>query len=89
MFYIPDSELERIVSEDVPYLDLTTHLLGIDESRGRITYLTREDCVLCGSEEVGRVFTMLGATVDVQLPSGSRLTSGDAFFEASATAGVL
>ncbi|MDR2109261.1 MAG: ModD protein [Coriobacteriales bacterium] len=89
MFFIPDSELERLIAEDLPYLDLTTHLLGIGEKPAHITYLTREDCLLCGSEEVGRIFTLLGATVTAQRPSGSRLKAGDAFFEATGPAAVL
>ncbi|MDR2197396.1 MAG: ModD protein [Coriobacteriales bacterium] len=89
MFYIPDSELERLIAEDLPYLDLTTHLLGIDERLGQITYLSREDCLLCGSEEVRRIFAKLGVTVDASLPSGTRLKAGEVFFEASGTAGAL
>jgi nicotinate-nucleotide pyrophosphorylase len=40
LHYIPDSEIERFIEEDVPYGDLTTHLLGIGGRRGRITYST-------------------------------------------------
>jgi molybdenum transport protein len=59
MFTVSDSFLDRLIAEDMPYLDLTTHLLGIDETPATIRYLTREDCVLCGSEEVARVFESL------------------------------
>jgi molybdenum transport protein len=89
MYHIPDSYLESLISEDVPYLDLTTHLLGIDDAPGHITYLTREDCVLCGSEEVARVFERLGAAVDGFEPSGSVLGAGSSFFEATGPAGAL
>ena len=40
LHYIPDSDIERFIEEDVPYGDLTTHLLGIGGRRGRITYST-------------------------------------------------
>jgi molybdenum transport protein len=89
MFYVPDSYLEQILTEDIPYLDLTTHLLDIDEKPAIIRYLTREDCVLCGSEEVVRVFEKLGANVATAQPSGSLLKTGDTFFEASGPTGTL
>jgi molybdenum transport protein len=31
MIYIADETLEKILKEDVPYLDLTTWILGIGE----------------------------------------------------------
>jgi molybdenum transport protein len=89
MFPVPDSFLDQLIAEDVPYLDLTTHLLGIDAQPGTISYLTREDCVLCGSEEAARILERLGATVDVLEPSGAVLEAGSVFLEASGPAGAL
>jgi molybdenum transport protein len=89
VYYIPDSYLEQLILEDIPYFDLTTHLLGIEGEPARIRYLTREDCMLCGSEEVARIFEKLGARVEEARPSGSLLKAGDSFFEASGPAGVL
>ncbi|MDR1183881.1 MAG: ModD protein [Coriobacteriales bacterium] len=89
MFSISDQYLEALIAEDVPYLDLTTHLLDIGKSPGVIRYRTREDCVLCGSEEVTRIFGKLGAEMTYAEPSGARLTAGDEFFEARGTAEAL
>jgi molybdenum transport protein len=89
MQYITDAYLEQLISEDVPYLDLTTRLLDIGKKPGVIRYLTREDALLCSSEEVARIFEMLGAVVVDMRPSGSMLEAGEAFFEASGLAGVL
>jgi nicotinate-nucleotide pyrophosphorylase len=40
---IPDSDIERFIEEDLPYGDLTTHLLGIGEHPGRIIFSTRDE----------------------------------------------
>jgi molybdenum transport protein len=89
VFTVSDSYLDQLIAEDVPYLDLTTHLLGIDGTPARIGYLTREDCVLCGSEEVARILERLGAAVGTARPSGTSLEAGEVFLEASGAAGVL
>lgn len=89
MFYISDAYLEQLISEDIPYFDLTSHLLNLDEKKARIEYSTREACVLCASEEVARIFTKLGADVENYKPSGTRLLEGESFFTASGKAGIL
>lgn len=76
---ISDAEIDRIVAEDVPYFDLTTHVLGIGAEAGSMEYFTREACVLCGTEEAVRVAGRLGCEVAWSLPSGSTLDAGDAF----------
>jgi len=47
LHYIPDFDIERFLEEDVPYGDLTTHLLDIGERPGRIAYSTRHETTLC------------------------------------------
>ena len=77
--YIADSYLEELVSEDVPSVDLTTHVLGIGGHHGCIEYFTRDAGVLCGTEEAERIYHMLGAEhVEIQ-PSGTQLAPGDVF----------
>ena len=36
MYFFPDAELEAILSEDIPYGDLTVDLLEIEDKPGRI-----------------------------------------------------
>lgn len=79
---ISDERLERLIAEDVPYFDLTTHALGIGEAAGSIEYYTREACVLCASEEASRIMAKLGLEVDWAAPSGTRLAAGEAFLRA-------
>lgn len=82
MVFIPDSELERFIAEDVPSIDLTTCVLGIGDVPGEIEYFTRESCILCGTEEVARMCTMLGLEVVSSLPSGTVLEAGQSFLVA-------
>jgi molybdenum transport protein len=56
MVIFTDEELERVITEDVPYFDLTTTILGIRDKEGEITYTARHDMVVCGTEEVRRIF---------------------------------
>ncbi len=87
--YIPDSYLEQVIRDDVPSVDLTTHVLGIGEEPGAIEYFTRDDAVLCGTEEAARIYAMLGCTVDDFKPSGTLLEAGDTFLHAHGNSGQL
>lgn len=87
--YIADSYLEELISEDVPSVDLTTHVLGIGGHHGCIEYFTRDAGVLCGTEEAERIYHMLGAErVEIQ-PSGTQLAPGDVFMRVWGWAEVL
>lgn len=88
-FCLSDTEIERFIEEDVPYGDLTTHLLGIGECQGRITFSTREETTLCCTEEASRVLQKCGATVVACMPSGTKLTAGIEFLVAEGTARAL
>lgn len=86
---ITDARLEQLIAEDVPYIDLTSHILGIGDQPGSIEYYTREACVLCCTEEVTRMMAMLGCAVTWSLPSGTRLEPGQAFLRATGAASAL
>ena len=87
--FIPDSYLEQLIRDDVPSVDLTTHVLGIGDKLGKIEYYTRDDAVLVGTEEAARIYRMLGAD-DIEFePSGTRLAAGQSFMWVTAPASVL
>ena len=87
--YIADSYLEQLIREDVPDIDLTTHLLRIGERDGCIEYFTRDEALLCGTEEAERIYRMLGAErIEIE-PSGTRLAPGDVFMRVWGHADVL
>lgn len=87
--YIPDSEIERFMEEDVPYGDLTTHLLGMGDRPGRIVFSTREETTLCCTEEAARLLQKCGATVASCMPSGTKLSAGIEFLAADGPAQAL
>jgi len=75
--YISDETISRFIKEDIPYIDLTTMLLGIGKKRGRIVFFTREDGVLAGSEEVLRIFQKLDIKAVQYLESGAVMKKGE------------
>lgn len=86
---LSDQELENLMADDVPVLDLTTHLLGIADQPGRITYLTREQTVVCGGEEATGIMRKLGLTPDHATPSGTCLDPGLPILGASGPMGAI
>jgi molybdenum transport protein len=80
--YISDNDIDRFIKEDVPYIDLTTMVLGIGNEIGKITFTTRENTVLSGVEEVLRIFQKLNIRCDYYLPSGTYVEPGKTFIEA-------
>jgi putative molybdenum utilization protein ModD len=89
MFYIPDERIEKYIKEDVPYLDLTTLVLGIGGRKGKMNFYSREEAVLCGTEEVARLCGKLGARVTSYLPSGSSVKPNETFLEVEGKAEEL
>ncbi|MEQ8155685.1 MAG: ModD protein [Clostridiaceae bacterium] len=79
--YFSDETIDRLIKEDVPYIDLTTLVLGISGQRGRIGYFSREDAVVCGTEEVKRIFAKFNIDVTMSCSSGSLIKKGDTFLE--------
>lgn len=67
---LPDAELERWLDEDVPYLDLTTHGLGIGRMPGRARFAARQPMTVCAIEEAERLFALCGCTVERHVASG-------------------
>jgi len=89
MLRIPDSRLDMLIAEDVPYIDLTSAALDITQEMGEMEYFTREDCLLCCTEEVARMMSRLDVTVTESKPSGSRIAANETFLVAQGSAGAL
>lgn len=89
MVYIADETIDRFIKEDVPYIDLTTTLLGIGREQGRIEFSAREDGVLAGSEEVLRIFQKLDIKTVKYLESGAALKKGEVIIEGEGKAESL
>ena len=55
MVRISDARLDYFMAEDVPYLDLTSEVLGIGDASGEMEYFSREACIVAGVGEVARL----------------------------------
>lgn len=86
---LPDNDIERFIDEDIPYGDLTTHLLGFGTVPGRIVFSTREETTLCCTEEAARVLQKCGATLSSCMSSGTKLSGGIEFLAAVGPAHAL
>jgi molybdenum transport protein len=87
--FITDDEIDSFIAEDVPYFDLTSHILGIGGEKGRIEYFTREDITVCGAEEVIRMFGKLGIEPEQFIPSGRQAKAGDTLLSGTGEGGQL
>jgi molybdenum transport protein len=86
MIFFTDEEIDRLISEDIPYGDLTTWVLGIGQEPGVMQVFSREEAMLCGTEEAERILRKLGLEVLHSLPSGTIITPGQVCLEAKGTA---
>ncbi|MCR5666490.1 MAG: ModD protein [Eubacterium sp.] len=75
--YLANIDFDALIREDVPYFDLTSFELGLDHEKARIAAFTREDCIVCGTEEAREIFRRLGIeTLDLKY-SGTKAKPGD------------
>jgi molybdenum transport protein len=86
---LSDLEIERFIEEDLPYGDLTTHLLGIGQQQGEIRFSTRHETTLCCTEEAARLLEKCGCRIVSCSPSGTWLPAGQEFLMAEGTAQAL
>lgn len=89
MITYSDARIDQIIAEDIPYLDLTAHVLQLEDAPGAMEYFTREPCILAGSEVAVRVAERLGCTVASSTPSGTALDAGQSFMTLMGTASQL
>lgn len=90
MIALNDHELETLLTEDVPYGDLTTTSLGITVQRARITFATRErPLVVSCMEEAVRLCGLYGLEIDGFVKSGTLVPPKSVFLEARGEAGNI
>ncbi len=89
MICLTGQEIDQLIREDIPYFDLTSWALGIGTQPGKISYFTREDAVVCGTEEVCQIFERLCLHVDSFVPSGQKVKAGDILLSGSGDASNL
>lgn len=86
MIYLSDEDIDRLIREDAPYIDLTTLVLGIGGQQGKIRYYCRDRAVVCGTEEALRVFGKLGVQPIRHVGSGTPVQPGELILEAGGRA---
>ena len=89
MLVMADARIDALIAEDVPYIDLTTELLGIGKNRGRMTYVTREDCIVAGTDVNRRIAQRLGLSVEQAVCDGARACAGSVLMVVSGRASSL
>lgn len=89
MYYTADETIERFIKEDIPYIDLTTVILGIGKQKGKLQFTSREAAIVCGSEEVNKIMDKSGAVTSSFLPSGTWVKPGEIILEAEGEAQCL
>lgn len=77
--WFPEARIDYFIGEDVPYLDLTSEVLGVADQHGEMEYYTREECVLAGGNVVSRIATRLGCEIASARSDGERIAAGEAF----------
>lgn len=89
MVLFPEARIDQLIAEDVPYLDLTSEVLGIADQAGEMDYYTREDCVLAGADVVARMAVHLGCEVVDAKPVGARVAAGETLMTLRGPASAL
>jgi len=84
-----DSELERLLDDDVPYGDLTTDQLGLANARGRMDFAARGAMTVAVVEAAARILDIAGARVTLSTRSGERLSVGAPILSAQGPAPAL
>ena len=83
---LTESDIAKLIDEDVPYGDLTTHLLGIGACQGSIIFTTREQTTVCCSEEAALLLERCGCWISASIPSGTICPPGTEILRASGSA---
>jgi molybdenum transport protein len=89
MLYFTDQEIDHLMTEDVPYFDLTTSLLRLENKPAKIQVTTREPTVVCCTEEVMKIFNKSGVQTTLFTPSGEHLEKDVKFLEGEGLSGNL
>ncbi|MDD2356939.1 MAG: ModD protein [Thiovulaceae bacterium] len=71
-----DHELIEYIREDIPYFDLSTHLLAPTPKLAKLEIYTRGDIIVACSEEAQRIAELLGCSVVKNTPSRTFVKAG-------------
>lgn len=86
MIFFSDEELDRLIAEDVPYFDTTTRLSKFGSRLARIQFYTKEQTVICCTEEIMRFFSKFNISPTLVTLSGEMIEKDVKFLEAEGLA---
>lgn len=89
MIRISDARIDALVAEDVPYIDLTSLVLGIGDEMGEMGFYTREACVVSGVTAAQRVAGHVGCAVKSAVSEGTRVEAGATLMTVRGTSAAL
>lgn len=89
MIYFTETDIDRLVEDDVPTGDMTSFLIGLKEQKGKITMYARHDMIVCCLEEAERMYRKNGLTINFLVPTGTLLLQGDKMLEAEGDAKII
>jgi molybdenum transport protein len=81
MIYFTDKEIDELLAEDVPYFDITTSILRLENKPAKIQISTKENTVVCCTEEVLKIFSKLSIQPTLFTGSGEFIEKGVKFLE--------
>lgn len=77
MIHFTDTELQAFVSEDVPYLDLSTYMQNIQEKTIVLEIFTRENLLIACSDDAKRIALLYGCEIVQAVAPKTYLQKGD------------
>ena len=83
MIHFSDYELEQYINEDVPYLDITTHIQAVENKQATLEIITREDIMVACMEESCQIVKLLGCHIDFCITSKQQAKKGDVLLKFS------
>jgi len=81
MIYFTDAEIDQLIGEDYPYFDLTSLSVKLGSKVARISYTTKQNTVICCTEEVLKIFEKFKITPTLFSFSGEQIEKGIKFLE--------
>jgi len=89
MFFFTESEIDRLIDDDVPAGDMTTLLLNLHGKKGSIRLFARDEMIVCCTEEAARMYQKAGLEVNFFAVSGTIVKNGDTIISASGNADAI
>ena len=89
MFFVSDTLLDQILTDDIPYGDATVSLLGIENERGIVRCFPKADTTIAGVRLAERLFARVGLTVERFAEEGDTVSAETVILQAKGKAGAI